>query len=142
MACITVDSVAAVEILRAELARAKEQARASDAAAKKAVVDLKAEQAAQRQCQERISTMERELKDATSRCKSLEEANKAKAAKLDKALLEAKEARSQYRVAQEEIRQAGEIAAGKPFLLQTKFGDPKYALLNQMWSSLDAFLDC
>ena len=41
----------------------------------------------------------------------------------------------------EVIRQAGEIAAGKPFLLQTKFGDPKYAPLNQMWSSLDAFLD-
>ena len=85
--------------------------------------------------------MERELKDATSRCKSLEEDNKAKAAKLDKALLEAKEARSEFRAAREEIRQAGEIAAGKPFLLQTKFGDPKYALLNQMWSSPDAFLD-
>jgi len=115
--CITVDGAAAVETLRAELARAKEQARVSDAAAKKASADLKAEQAAQRQCQERISTMERELKDATSRCKSLEEDNKAKAAKLDKALLEAKEARSKYRAAREEIREAGEIAAGKPFLV-------------------------
>ena len=82
--CITVDSAATVETLWAELARAKEQARVSDAAAKKAAADLKAEQAAQRQCQERISTMEREVKDATSRCKSLEEDNKAKAAKLDK----------------------------------------------------------
>ena len=135
MTCITVDGAAAVETLRAELARAKEQARVSDAAAKRAAADLKAEQAAQRQCQERISPMERELKDATSRCKSLEEDNKAKAAKLDKALLEAKEARSESRAAREEIRQAGEIAAGKPFLLQTKFGDPKYALLNQIWSS-------
>ena len=49
--------------------------------------------------------------------------------------------RSESRVAREEIRQAGEIAAGKPFLLQTKFGDPKYALLNQMWQSPDALLD-
>ena len=64
-----------------------------------------------------------------------------KGAELEKALLEAKEARSESRAAREEIRQAGEIAAGKPFLLQTKFGDPKYALLNQMWSSPDAFLD-
>ena len=40
-----------------------------------------------------------------------------------------------------EIWRAGEIAAGKPFLLRTKFGDPKYAPLNQMWSSPDAFLD-
>ena len=67
--------------------------------------------------------------------------NKTKAAELNKALLEAKEVRSDSRAAREEIRQAGEIAAGKPFLLQTKFGDPKYALLNQMWSSPDAFLD-
>ena len=56
--------------------------------------------------------MERELKDATSRCKSLEEDNKAKAEKLDKALLEAKEARSESRAAREEIRPAEEIAAG------------------------------
>ena len=141
MTCVTVDGAAAVQTLRAELARAKEQAKVSDAAAKKAYADLKAEQAAQRQRQERIPTMERELKDATRRCKSLEEDNKAKAAELDKALLEAKEARSEYRAPREEIRQAGVIAAGKSFLLQTKFGDPKYAPLNQMWSSPDAFLD-
>ena len=60
---------------------------------------------------------------------------------LDKALQEAREARSESRAAREEIRHAGEIAAGKPFLLQTKFGNPKYSLLNQMWSSPDAFLD-
>ena len=27
------------------------------------------------------------------------------------------------------------------FLLRTKFGDPKYALLDQLWSSADAYLD-
>ena len=103
MTCITVDGAATVETLWAELARAKEQARVSDTAAKKAAADLKAEQAVRCQCQERISTMERELKDTTNRCKSLEEDNKAKAAKLDKALLEAKEARSEFRAAREEI---------------------------------------
>ena len=40
------DGATAVEDLRAELARAKEQARKSDAAALKAVEELKAEQAA------------------------------------------------------------------------------------------------
>ena len=45
------------------------------------------------------------------------------------------------RVAREELRQAGEIATGKPFLLRTKFGDPKYAPLDQLWSSSDAYLD-
>ena len=61
--------------------------------------------------------MERELKDATGKCKSLVEDNKSKATKLDKALQEAREARSESRAAREQIRQAGEIAAGKPFLL-------------------------
>ena len=62
-------------------------------------------------------------------------------ADLDKALQEAKEAQSESREAREEIRQAGEVAAGKPFLLQNKFGNPKYAPLNQIWSSLDVFMD-
>ena len=82
-----------------------------------------------------------ELKNATSRCQVLEKDNKAKTANLDKALEEAKEARSESRAAREEIRQAGEIAAGKPFLLQTKFGDPNYAQLDRVWSSPDEFLD-
>ena len=82
-----------------------------------------------------------ELKNAASRCELLEKENEAKTAKLDKALLEVSEARSESRAAREEIRQAGEIAAAKPFLLQTKFGDPNYAQLNQVWSSPDAFLD-
>ena len=60
---------------------------------------------------------------------------------LDKAVREASEARSESRAAREEIRRAKDIAAGKPFLLQTKFGDPDYAQLNQVWSSPDEFLD-
>ena len=139
--CISTHSAAAVETLWADLARAKEQARMSNAAAEKAAAELKAEQAARCQCEERISTMALELKDATSRCKFLERYNKTRAADLDKALQEAREARSESRAAREEIRQAGEIAASKPFLLQTKFGDPKYAPLNQMWSSPNAYLD-
>ena len=43
---MTADGAAAVEILRAEQARAKEQARFSNAAAEKASAELKAEQAA------------------------------------------------------------------------------------------------
>ncbi|EMS59619.1 hypothetical protein TRIUR3_24781 [Triticum urartu] len=54
-----------------------------------------------------------ELKNATSRWEFLEKANKAKMADLDKALREAKEARSESRAARKEIRQAGEIAAGR-----------------------------
>ena len=57
---------------------------------------------------------------------------KQKTADHEKASKAAKETRSEARAAREEIRQAGEIAAGKPFLLRTKFGDPKYAPLDQM----------
>ena len=43
MCVLDADGTTAVENLRAELARAKEQARKSDAAALKAIEDLKAE---------------------------------------------------------------------------------------------------
>ena len=84
--CVNADGAAAVEILRTELARAKEQARSSNAAAEKASAELKAEQAARRQCEEKISTMTRELEGAASRCAILEKDNKAKTADLNKAL--------------------------------------------------------
>ena len=46
--CITADSAAAVETLQAKVARAKEQARMSNAAAEKVAAELKAEQTARR----------------------------------------------------------------------------------------------
>ena len=45
------------------------------------------------------------------------------------------------RAMKEELRRAGDIVSGKPFMLRMKFGDPKYALLDRMWSSADAYLD-
>nr|XP_040254657.1 uncharacterized protein LOC120973272 [Aegilops tauschii subsp. strangulata] len=135
------DGAAAVEALRAELARAKEQARCSNATAEKASADLRAEQTARRQNEEKVSALALELKNTANCCEYLEKENKAKKAELDKALREASEARSESRAAREEIRQTKEIAAGKPFLLQTKFGDPDYAQLNQVWSSPVEFLD-
>ena len=85
--------------------------------------------------------MEQELKDAAGKCEALEEKNKAQAVDLAKALQEAKEARTESRAAREEIKQAEQIAAGKPFLLQSIFGGRRYALLNRLWSSPDAFAD-
>ena len=82
-----------------------------------------------------------QLESATGRCEFLEKQSESLTDDLEKALQEAREARSESRAAREEVRQAREIAAGKPFLLQTKFGDPNYAQLNQVWSSPDEFLD-
>ena len=69
-----------MEILRAELARTKEQARKSDAAALKAVEELRAEQAAHWQSKEKIAKMAVELKDAAGRYELLEKESQAKAA--------------------------------------------------------------
>ena len=88
-----------------------------------------------------MTQVEQALKDAADKYKSLEEKSKAQATDLAEALKEAEEARAESRAAREEIKQARQIAAGKPFLLQTKFGDPDYALLNQVWSSPAEFLD-
>ena len=71
-----------METLRAELARAKEQARRSDAAALKAVEGLRAELAAHCQSKEKIAKMAIELKDAASRYELLEKESQAKAAEL------------------------------------------------------------
>ena len=102
--CMIADGAAAVEALRAELARAKEQTRCSYAAAEKASADLRAEQAARRQNEEKISALALELKNTASCCEYLEKENKAKMVELDKAVREASEARSESRAAREEIR--------------------------------------
>ena len=135
-----VDGAAVVETLRAELARTKEQARRSDTAAPKTAEEL-AEQAAHRQSKGKIADMAIELQNAARCYELLERENQTKTADLEKALQAAKETRSEIRSAREELRQAGNIAAGKPFLLRMKFGDPKYAPLDQLWSSADAYLD-
>ena len=109
------DGSVAVETLRAELARAKEQARKSDAAALKAVEELRAEQSAHCQSKEKIAKMDVDLKAAASRYELLEKESQAKAADLKEAMEAAKETRSQVRAAKEELRHAGDIAAGKPF---------------------------
>ena len=62
-----------------------------------------------------------ELKGAADRYELLEMESQAKAADLEKAMVAAKETRSKIRAAKEELRQARDITAGKPFLLRTKF---------------------
>src|SRR4051812_34274798 len=135
------DGTAAVEKLRAELAKAKSQARESDAAARKAREELKAEQAAHCQSKEEMAKIAIELKNTTDRCKRLEDEGLVWQTDLDKAVADLKDARSGARATKEELRQAGLIADGNPFLLQRKFCDPRYALLDQAWSVKDTYLD-
>ena len=66
------DGAATMEKLRAELARAKEQARKSDAAALKAAEELRAEQAAHCRSKKEMAEMAVKLKNATDRCELLQ----------------------------------------------------------------------
>ena len=106
MPCVcTADGAATVEALRAELAQAKEQARVSNAAALKAAEDLRAEHAAHCRCKEEMAEMAEKLKSATDRCRLLEKEDQAKQTDLEKAIANAKDARSAMRAAKEELRQ-------------------------------------
>ena len=86
-----------MEDLRAELARAKEQARKSDAAASKAAEELKAEKAAHCRSREEMAGMAVKLKVATDRQEVLERERRAEQEDLKKDDAEAKDARSAMR---------------------------------------------
>ena len=96
--------VTAMENLRAKLARAKEQARKSDAAALKAVEELKAKQAAHCRSREEMAEMAVKLKDATDRNEALGKERLAGQEDLEKATAEVKDARSAMRAMKEELR--------------------------------------
>ena len=88
-----------------------------------------------------MAKMAVKLKDTADRCQFLEKENRAKATDLEKATMANKHTRSAMRAKKEELREAGDIAAGKPFILRRKFGDPRYAPLDRLWSSADAYMD-
>ena len=98
------DGAAAVEDLQAELARAKEQARKSEAAALKAAEELEAEKAAHCRSREEMAGMSMKVKVATDRLEVLEGARRAEQEDLKKATTEAKDARSAMRAMKEELR--------------------------------------
>ena len=132
---MTADGAATVEALRAELARAKEQARLGNASAVKAAKELQAEKAVHGKTRDKMANMAIELKATTDRCRVLEKENVAKASDLEKAAATKKDLRSAMRAKKEELREAGDIVAGKSFMLRRKFGDPLYASLDLLSSS-------
>lgn len=90
MCALDADGAAAMENLRAELARAKEQARKSDAADGKAIKELKAEHAAHCQSKKEMAEMAVRLKNVADRCKLLEKEDRAERTDLKKAVAGAK----------------------------------------------------
>ena len=103
MCVLDTDGAAAMESLRAELARAKEQARKSDVAAEKFLEELRAEQAAHCRSKKEMAVMAVKLKSVADRCKFLEEEDRARQTDLEKAVADAKDARSAMRAGKEEL---------------------------------------
>jgi len=66
-------SAAEVETLKSSLAQAKEEAKENKAAANKAAAELKTEQVARHQHEERVAEVEQQLKGAIDKCEALEE---------------------------------------------------------------------
>ena len=64
---------AEVESLKGALSQAKMEVEANKAAADKAAKELEAEQTARRQHEARVAEVEQELKDAISKCETLEQ---------------------------------------------------------------------
>ena len=81
------------------------------------------------------------LKDATDRNEALEKERLSEREDLGKATAEVKDAHSAMQAIKEELRQAGDIVAGKPFLLRRRFMDQKYAQFSQLWSPEDPYMD-
>ena len=88
--------------------------RRSDAAALKAVEELRAEQAAHRRSEEKVAEMAIELKNAADRYELLKKEHENKSADLSKALNATKEIRTKLRRAREELQQTGKIALEAP----------------------------
>ena len=75
MCVLDADDAAAMESLRVELARAKEQASESDAATRKALEELRAEHAANCRSKEEMAKMIVELRGMVSRYELLKKDN-------------------------------------------------------------------
>ena len=90
---VIIVGAAVVESLRSALAPAKKEAEVRRAAADKAAKELEAEQTARRKHEARVGEVEQELKDAITKCESLEQKTSDQASELAKALRDIKEAR-------------------------------------------------
>ena len=126
-AILFVGAVTKVEALKKELVEAKKKA------AK--------EQAAREKHEARVEEVQQELQDAVKKCESLERDIADRETELCKARQSAQEARVEAQGALQEIQEAKKIAAGKAFIIQSKYVKKRYLLLTRIWSSPGAFAD-
>ena len=79
------------------------------------------EQAAHEKHEARVGEVQQELQDTVKKCESLERKNADQESELSKARQSAQEARVEAQGALQEIQEAKKIAAGKAFVMQSKY---------------------
>ena len=99
------------------------------------------EQAARKKLKARVSEVQQELRDAVSKCETLERDASARETELAKARQSTETARNEAQGALQEIQEAQKIATGKAFSMQSKYVKMNYLLLTQIQSSPGAFAD-
>ena len=88
-----------------------------------------------------VGEVQQELEDAVKKCESLERDIADQETELAKACQSTQEARVEAQGTLREIQEAKQIAAGKAFIMQSKFVKERYLLLTRIWSSPGAFAD-
>ena len=116
-----------VKTLKSALAKAKKEA--------------EEERATRQNHESRVEGVQQELKDAISKCESLDRKISDQDSELAKALQSAKEAQVEAQGACRDIQEAKQITVGKAFNMQIKFVRRRYILLTRVWSSPGAFVD-
>lgn len=128
-------------VLRTELEKSWSEAEQQKAAALQSAKELAEEQKTRRAAQARISKVEEDLKSVYTERDALKVNLEKNASELKKSSADYLEAVTQARAAKEELRQATNIAAGKPYLLQCVFGSQAFPELTQNWRISGAFSD-
>ena len=115
------------------------------ASLKKALSEAENKAAAERIEREKyeaeVGKVRQELQELGKKFESLERDFKTKEFELAKALLSAKDAKTEAQKAQQEIQAAKKIAAGKAFIMQSKHVEQTFLLLTRIRSSPGAFAD-
>ena len=124
---IFVGAATEVEVLKKALAETEE----------KATKEL----AAREKHEARRDEVQQELQDAVKKCEALERDVSAQETELAKARRSAQDARVEAQGTLQEIQEAKKIAAGKAFIMQSKYVKKRYLLLTRIWSSPGAFVD-
>ena len=94
-----------------------------------------------RKTRARVDEVQQELQDVVNKCESLERNIADQEAELAKARQSAQDARVEAQGALQEIQDARKFAAGKAFIMQSKYVKKRYLLLTRIWSSPGVFAD-